>query len=215
MKKILLFLSIVFSVNAIAQPEGTEFPNWTHTDIYGVDHTLYDYLDNGQVVVIDIFTTWCTNCIASLPNLEELKAEYGDDLMTFSFERDESTTDEAEWAVEHGVTNPIFDDALSTMATWNTSYQPNFFVICPDRSFELKIGSIANNNPLPEWTADCLAPASVLDRTLQVTSMNNVVSQTLAFTFSGEKVNYSIHSVSGSQVAHGLTASPATIDISA
>lgn len=188
-----------------AQPDGSEFPDWTHTDITGTEHNLYTYLDDGYTVIIDIFTTWCSNCVSSLPALHDLEEQYSamgtGELMLFSFERDMNTTNEADWAANNNVTNPIFADALSTMETWNTFYQPNFFVICPDRSFELVVGSVANNNPLPDHVSACLAPpASVEEQQLEVALLSTTVGNELRLISNSQALNFVIYSLSGSVI---------------
>ena len=159
MKNLITAFIITLSFGALAQPGDEFFPDFTEVDIDGVEHSLYaDYLDQGKTVVIDIFATWCPLCTNSLPSLHELSDTYGDDIVLLSFERDENTSNEAEWAENWGVTDPIFANSFEVMASWNTVYQPNYFVICPDGSFELKVGAIGMSPTiLNDYVDGCLA----------------------------------------------------------
>lgn len=64
MKKTLLSIALlVAGFSAKAQlPDGSIAPNWTFTDINGTSHTLYDYLDDGYTVFIDVSAAWCGPC---------------------------------------------------------------------------------------------------------------------------------------------------------
>lgn len=63
MKKMLLSLGLFAALSANAQlPDGSVAPNWTFTDTEGQSHTLYDYLDDGYTVFIDVSAAWCGPC---------------------------------------------------------------------------------------------------------------------------------------------------------
>lgn len=63
MKKMLLSLGLFAALSANAQlPDGSIAPNFTFTDINGTTHTLYDYLDDGYTVILDVSAAWCGPC---------------------------------------------------------------------------------------------------------------------------------------------------------
>lgn len=208
MKSVFTILFSVVTVLLLAQPSTDTFPDFTETDIEGNEHQLYaDYLNQGKTVVIDIFATWCPNCVNSLPGLHALEEEYGEDLIFLSFERDSSTSNEAEWAEDNGVTNAIFANSIETMGTWNTQYQPNFFVICPDGSFELKQGSIGSSpEPLNEYIDAC--PAVITDNVEEISKIefsiiSNPVENKLGFTTNISNGSYTIVNLTGQEVMNG------------
>jgi hypothetical protein len=45
-------------------------PNFTVTDINGTSHTLYNYLDSGYVMVLELLSVTCGHCINYAPGTE-------------------------------------------------------------------------------------------------------------------------------------------------
>ncbi len=45
------------------------------TDQYGVEHNLAQY--EGKVVFLNFWATWCHNCIAEMPDIEQLYKDHG------------------------------------------------------------------------------------------------------------------------------------------
>lgn len=206
-------------MGAYAQPTSDIFPDFTETDIEGNDHTLSDYLNDGKTVVIDVFTTWCPICVNSLPGLHELEASYGEDLVFLSFERDPATSNELSWASNNNVTNPVFANSLETMTTWNTIYQPNFFVICPDGSFELKVGGIGSDpSELSGFVDVCLEGETNGVReysTLDFSILTNPAHEVLSLRSSKATAKYEIYGLTGEMYLNGaLENKLETLDIS-
>ncbi len=206
---------------AVAQPPGDTFPDFTETDILGNEHSLYeDYLDQGKTVVIDIFATWCPLCTNSLPGLHALEEEFEGELVFLSFENDAGTSNEADWADNYNVTSPIFANSTELMSTWNTVFQPNYFVICPDGSFQLKVGGVGNvPEPLNEFVTAC--PTQVIDNVTEVEPVEfyistNPVTMDLTFVSNSVKGDYEVVSLTGQTVSKGsFETASTTLDASA
>lgn len=60
---------------------GNDWVDFAYEDINGKKHHLSDYL--GQVVVVDVWATWCGPCKRELPSLEQLEKEMAGKKVTF------------------------------------------------------------------------------------------------------------------------------------
>ncbi len=151
MKKVLLNLALALGViSANAQtPVGTVVNDFSLTDINGTTHTLFEYLDAGKMVVIDVSATWCGPCwnYHGTNALEDFYVQHGpagaNDAMVFFVEGDHSTNSadlngtgantQGDWVT--GATHPIID--LVTAASFEVTglsidYFPEMYIICPN-----------------------------------------------------------------------------------
>lgn len=78
MKKILLILAMVFSINSLNAIElGEIAPNFTATTIDGEKVSLSQYKGKKAVWLV-FWATWCPYCQKEIPALKELHKKYGD-----------------------------------------------------------------------------------------------------------------------------------------
>ena len=70
LKKYLFALIFCFFQLAANAQIGNTAPDFTATDTHGETHTLYDYLEDGKIVVLDFFYTTCGPCQFYTPTSE-------------------------------------------------------------------------------------------------------------------------------------------------
>lgn len=158
MKKLLLSLCALATVGvANAQlAAGSKAPNWTMKDLNGNTYTLYDYLDQGKTVFIDVSAAWCGPCWSyhNSGALEDLFVQHGptgmpgvsasttNDVMVFMIEG-ESTNSKAQlygpaastgsYATTTqgdwvtGTPYPIIDTNAATTSAFNTAWNIGYF----------------------------------------------------------------------------------------
>ena len=58
-----MVVAVMSSTMSFAQlPAGSFGQDFTITDQFGVSHNLYNYLDQGYTVYLDVSATWCGPC---------------------------------------------------------------------------------------------------------------------------------------------------------
>lgn len=149
MKRIFtLFAFLGLFATAQAQlADGVVVQDFTVTDINGNTYQLYDILNEGKSVVLDVFATWCGPCWSYHQgnHLKEVWNQYGpdgtDEMFVIAIEADGSTPLDAlygqgggtlgDWTA--GVPYPIVDDATLN-SFLNINYFPTIYLICQDRT---------------------------------------------------------------------------------
>lgn len=138
---------LFFDTTASAQvADGSIAPNFISTDIEGNEWELYEVLNQGKTVILDISATWCAPCwdYHQSGELETLYEMYGPDgtneLMVFLIEGDEMTTTDQLYGIGSGTLGdwvtgthyPIIDDREIAEA-FQINFFPTLFMICPTR----------------------------------------------------------------------------------
>lgn len=194
MKKLLFSTLALFSAGAIntsqAQlADGSIAPDFTITDYTtGNTHTLYDYLDNGYTVIVDMFATWCGPCWNYHQSgvLEDVYTQHGpagmpnvsgsttDNMMVIAMDVDGTTTDanltgssggggtQGNWTTGtlYPMANPAAAQANTLNNDYNIAYFPTIYMICPNRTIR-EVGQLSSASAHYAKALECPAPASV------------------------------------------------------
>jgi hypothetical protein len=151
MKKysVLSFL-LALAVRISAQlPQGTIAPDFIAQDINGQSWHLYELLDQGKIVVLEISATWCPPCWAyhnghAMQELYEVHGPEGDDKLQVLFvEGDPATNTDCLYGQSgcnnfspgnwvNGTTYPYIDN-VAISDSFQVSYFPTIFIICPNK----------------------------------------------------------------------------------
>jgi len=84
MKKIFALLVIAFSFASCSQAQQTEFKEEallnTMKSIENQDITFQDIIrkHEGKTIVIDVWASWCSDCIKGMPKVKDLQEKYPD-----------------------------------------------------------------------------------------------------------------------------------------
>lgn len=105
-------------------------PALTLTDVQGVSRSLADY--RGQVVLVNLWATWCEPCKDEMPALQSFYDEYQDRGFTVIAINDgESQADVLQFLEEYELTFPVWLDPtfMATDQVFKTIGLPTSFVI--------------------------------------------------------------------------------------
>jgi len=157
MRQLVTLFAILFcSISTVSAtlPNGSTAPNFTLQDINGNTHTLYDILDQGQSVIIDVFATWCPPCwnYNNTNTLKNIYNTYGPtgtgEVQVFKIEHSQSTNEaciygpsgcvggtQGDWATGNNI--PIIHltaaNGGSFASDFSITTQPIIYKICPNK----------------------------------------------------------------------------------
>lgn len=192
MKKALLLMvvAVMTSTMSFAQlPAGSFGQDFTITDQFGVSHNLYNYLDQGYTVYVDVSATWCGPCwnFHLSGALDDLYINHGpagapgvsaattDDVMVIWIDGDGATTNadlagtgsntQGNWLnptgtpIEYPVANPATALAGTINDDYAIAYYPTVYRICPNRVVT-EVGQL-DGPGLYATLEECPPPASL------------------------------------------------------
>jgi peroxiredoxin len=119
-------------------------PDLTLKDLQGGSHSLADY--HGQVVLVNLWATWCPPCKQEMPTLQDFYDKYkGDGFVILAIDDGDPAKDVLQFAKDYGLTFPVWLDPthIATDRAFNAPNLPTSFVINRNGTIQLTwIGAI-------------------------------------------------------------------------
>ena len=105
--------------------------DFTFTTYDGESLSLYETLQEKDMVLINIWATWCSPCRMEFPYMEEAYEEYKDQIEIFALSCETDDTDEVleDFAGELGLTFPVGRDSAGLSYTFRVNAIPTSIVI--------------------------------------------------------------------------------------
>lgn len=121
-------------------------PKLTLSDTQGNSRSLTDY--RGQVVLINLWATWCIPCTKEMPALQSFYNKYKDSgFIVIAINDGESKPDVLQFVNDYDLTFPIWLDPtyIATEQAFKTMNLPSSFVIDRDGTVQLMwVGGISH-----------------------------------------------------------------------
>jgi peroxiredoxin len=121
-------------------------PELTLMDIQGNSRSLADY--RGQVVLINLWATWCPPCKAEMPTLQAFYEEHKESgFVIIAINDGESREDVLRFVSDYQLTFPVWLDPtyIATEQAFHTLNLPSSFVIDRDGTIQLAwVGGISS-----------------------------------------------------------------------
>jgi len=120
-------------------------PELTLADIQGITHSLADY--HGQVVLVNLWATWCPPCKAEMPILQAYHDKYYDKgFIVIAVNDGDPTDDVIQFVKDYKLTFPVWLDPtyVATEKAFKTMNLPSSFVI--DREGMVRLSWVGEIN---------------------------------------------------------------------
>ena len=127
-------------------------PEVTLTDTRGETHSLTDY--RGQVVLVNLWATWCPPCKAEMPVLQSFYDQYkGKGFTIIAINDGDPAADVAQFEKDYQLTFPIWLDPeyYATEQAFKTLNLPSSFVIDRDGTVRLMWVGEINRKMLDQY----------------------------------------------------------------
>ncbi|HSA99762.1 MAG TPA: TlpA disulfide reductase family protein, partial [Anaerolineales bacterium] len=118
------------SLSAVPAKVNFPAPELTLTDVHGVSHSLADY--RGQVVLVNLWATWCPPCKQEMPALQAFYDKYKEKgFVIIAINDGDPTADVLQFVKDYRLTFPVWLDPTYTATdrAFNAPNLPTSFVI--------------------------------------------------------------------------------------
>lgn len=120
-------------------------PDLSLNDTQGISHSLADY--RGQIVLINLWATWCIPCKEEMPALQSFYDKYKDNgFVVIAINDGDPEQDVLQFVKDYDLTFPIWLDPtyIATEQAFKTMNLPSSFVIDRDGTVQLMwVGGIS------------------------------------------------------------------------
>ena len=110
---------------------GKTMPDFSFTTCDGQEKSLYTSLAEKELVLINIWATWCGPCGMEFPYMEEAYQQYSDRVEIFALSCESADSDEilASYAAEKGMSFPVGRDSAGLASTFSVMSIPTSIYI--------------------------------------------------------------------------------------
>ncbi len=136
-----LFVFLIAALSLSAQVAVETAPDFTVKDVDGNQHHLYDYLDNGKLVVIDFFTTNCGPCQTYASEVsasyEYFGCNYADVIylgINWGSDNDLVRQFDSVWGAYYPSVSGLQGGGNAVVDLYQVQSYPTVILIAPDRS---------------------------------------------------------------------------------
>ena len=152
--RLITLLIVAFSYSATAQTAS----NFNIDDIDAINRDLFTELDAGNIVVLKFFTNWCSICNNTADEVVAIYNGYqsnGDPVVFWALDRDQNETnaDATTYRNNHSIPFPVIGEAYSVAQQFGVIYQPEYYIVRPDRSYVKRTNYSTMNTAVDEALA--------------------------------------------------------------
>ncbi len=110
---------------------GKTLADFSFTTYDGMEMSLYQSLGEKELVVINLWATWCSPCGMEFPYMEEAYQQYKDSVEIFALSVESSDSDEklADYAETNGMSFPVGRDETGLAAAFNAYSIPTTVLV--------------------------------------------------------------------------------------
>ena len=175
--RILIVFFVLFSFTTNAQTAS----DFTIIDIDGNSRNLYSELDANKIVVLKFFTNWCSVCNNTADDVVAIYNDYetaGEPVVFWALDRDQNETnaDATTFRNNHGIPFPVIGEAYTVSQQFGVQYQPEYFIIRPDRSYVVNFGFGAMETAVDEALSTLTTGVNELSEQENIVLTNNSIS---------------------------------------
>lgn len=181
MKTIFTYLQVCCLCLLVNVAIAQDAPDFTITDIEGIERNLYETLDAGYIVMIDFFFVACPPCQASAPEIQAISEDYADkNVVVWSISDRDSNAAIEGYENQFGLDYPAAGSeggGAEVVDLYSSNFNftgfPTIAIVCPDRSINWDIWPYSTG--APEWR-DAIEACGVTDQPTSTKEANALVA---------------------------------------